>query len=281
MGSVYVTWEGTCRDRAVQEELVGFLRQLADRSAARLQGPAPARPAFLELMTGQRQQNAPRLEVVRSFDREITGRIVLDPCLARDGQTLYDEVQRTGAEMVAIEAGGTDKHEAFCLSLDSGGAQRCLRLSRLRLYGIDFQLFDPRGLYPNADRMSFVFLDSEELPALSGCLAQVEAHQQCQPYQSEVIRLADWYVSAPNIHLRYYLEEWCDFLLSWVKFFFVGDLYYRRYEELSQYEAIRAVIEEQGRDNGEEFTKRAVFHYLLEKFEAEADEWVGRMSSMG
>ncbi len=43
MGSVYVSWEGTCRDRAVQEELLGFVRELADRSAARLAGPAPTR----------------------------------------------------------------------------------------------------------------------------------------------------------------------------------------------------------------------------------------------
>jgi hypothetical protein len=174
MGSVYVSWGGTCRDRAGQEELVGFLRDLADRSAARLEDPAPARPAFLELMTAQREQNTPRVESVRMFDEEITGRIVLDPCLAQDGQALHDDVQRTNAEMVAVEAGGMEKNEPFCLSLGSGGGQWCIRLPRLRLYGIDFQLFDSRRLYPNADRMSFVFLQSPELPSLGGCLAQVE-----------------------------------------------------------------------------------------------------------
>ena len=55
--------------------------------------------------------------------------------------------------------------------------------------------------------MSFVFLESRELPALDGCLAQLENREQCRSYASEVIRAADWYVSAPNIHLRYYLEE--------------------------------------------------------------------------
>jgi hypothetical protein len=95
-----------------------------------------------------------------------------------------------------------------------------------------------------------------------------------------VIRAADWYVSAPNIHLRYYLEEWSDFLLSWVKFFFVPDLYYRRYEDLSQYEPIRAVIEDNCREHGTDIAKRAVFNYLLEKFKAEADEWGQKLSDM-
>ena len=102
MGSVYVNWEGTCRERAVQEELVGFLRELAECSQTRCRGPAPARSAFLTLMRGPREQNAPRIEPIRMFDQEITGRIVLDPKLARDGQALHDEVQRLKPEMIAI-----------------------------------------------------------------------------------------------------------------------------------------------------------------------------------
>ena len=152
MGSVYVNWEGTCRERAVQEELVGFLRELAECSQTRCRGPAPARSAFLTLMMGPREQNAPRIEPIRMFDQEITGRIVLDPKLARDGQALHDEVQRLKPEMIAINTGGTDKAEAFSLRLDSSEAQWCLGLQRLRVYGIDFQLFDPRRLYPGADR---------------------------------------------------------------------------------------------------------------------------------
>jgi hypothetical protein len=280
MGSVYVRWEGTCRDRAIQEELAAFLLELADRSAARREGPAPKRPAFLEQMTAQREEGIPPLEPVRLFDQELTGRIVLDPCLAPDGQALYDEVQRTETETVKVEAGGTEKVEAFCLSLGSGNAQLCLRLPWLQVYGIDFQLFDPRGLYPDADRMSFVFLQSAELPSLDGCLAQVESREQCRPYQSEVIRTADWYVSAPSIHLRYYLEEWSDFVLGWVKYFFVPDLSYRRYDDLPQYEAVRTVIADKCQKEGDESTKRAVFRVLIEKFEAEADEWTQKLSDM-
>jgi hypothetical protein len=83
----------------------------------------------------------------------------------QDGQRLYEEVQRLDVEKVPIDAGGTEKHEPFSLNLDPGGAQLCLRLPRLGLYGMDFRLFDPRNLYPHADRMSFIFLHSTDLPS--------------------------------------------------------------------------------------------------------------------
>jgi len=280
MGSVYVRWQGTCCDRAVQEELVGFIRELADRSASRLGRPTPKRPAFLEMMAAQGERGVAPLAPVRLFDEELTGHIVLYPSLAPDGETLRDDVQRTNAETVVVEAGGTDKAEPFCLSLDVGNAQLCLRVPRLRAYGIDFRLFDPRGLYPDANRVSFVFLESSELPTLNGCVAQLENREQCHAYGSEVIRAADWYVSAPNIHLRYYLEEWSDILLGWVKYFFVPDLLYCRYEDLPNYERLRQMFAEKCRQDGEEFAKRAGFRALIEGFEANASEWTEKVSGM-
>jgi len=281
MGSVYVTWKGAVRDRVVQKELQTFLFVLAGRSDARLAAPAPPRPAFLELMTAERAKQAPRCESFRTFDEEISGRIVLDPWLARDGQTLLDDVRRAKAELIEVEARGTEKDEAYCLSLDSADSQSCVVLPRLQLYGIDFQLFDPRGLYPGADRMSFVFLQSLEIPSLDGGLAQIESREQCQAYGSEAIRAADWYVSAPNIHLRYYLEEWSDFLLSWVKFFFVPDLVFRRYEDLSQYDATQTFLEQLCREHGELLAKRGFFSQLVDMFEEQADACVRQLGEMG
>lgn len=97
-------------------------------------------------MTAQRERQTPPREPIRNFDQEISGRIVLDPSRMQDGQMPFEEVQRTKVELVAVEAEGTDKNEAFCLNLDSSDAQSCLVLPRLQLYGIGFQLFDPRGL---------------------------------------------------------------------------------------------------------------------------------------
>jgi len=279
MGSVYVRWEGTCPQIDRQQELIGYLQELGARCEQRLQSP-PARPAFLELMSGTREQDSPKIPVVRMFDEEITGRIVLDPCLARDAQSLQSDVQRLQPEMIAIDGGGLEKNEAFCLSLGSGGAQWCLGLKRIQVHGIDFRVFDPRNLYPSADRISFVFLSCPELPALDGCLAQIENHEQVQAYQSDAIRAADWYVSAPSIHLRYYLEEWSDLLLTWIKQFFVPDLAYHRYEEMSQYDALSAVVQQMIDEHGEDFAKRSLFQYLLESFEREADEWIQKMAQM-
>jgi hypothetical protein len=280
MGSVIVNWEGTCRDRTVQEELVAYLRRLADRSAARLQGPAPVRPAFLELLTAQREHEMPSLEPIRMFDQEIQGAIVLEPGLTTNLDALVEDVERTGVEKIGIAAGGAEKQEAFCLSIGPGSAPCCLRLSRLRLFGIDFELFDPRNLYPTENRMSFVFLDSPDLSSLCGCLAQVETREQCQVYDSEVIRAADWFVSGPKIHLRYHLEEWTDMLLSWVKYFFVPDLHYYRYEPMANYDRVRVLLEEKSQTIGRDATKQSAFEALLDGFETGADEWIAKLSDM-
>ncbi len=144
-------------------------------------------------MTDRRE--SPGVEPVRTFDAELTGNIILDPCLARDGQALFDDVQRTRIQMLEVPAGGTEKQEAFCMNISGSAAQWCLPLSRLKVFGLDFELFDPRKLYPSANRMSFVFLESPDLPSLDGCLAQIETREQCRPYGSELIREADWYSS--------------------------------------------------------------------------------------
>ncbi len=73
-----------------------------------------------------------------------------------------------------------------------------------------------------------------------------------------MIRSADWYVCTPNIHLRYYLEEWSDILLIWVKYFLVSDLHYSRYQALANFEATRDTIRQQCELHGGEI--REGFH---------------------
>ena len=88
-------------------------------------------------------------------------------------------------------------------------------------------------------------------------------------------------MSAPNIHLRYYLEDWTDFLLSCVKFFFVPELTYRRYEDLSQYDAMRTSMEELCQEHGNVIAKLAYLSQIIDMFDAEADECVQQLSGMG
>jgi hypothetical protein len=274
MGSVNVIWRGSCSDRRTQLEMRELLDLLARRSAGRIRGPVQERSAWLEMLTAPRRERAPLLDSVRLFDDEIEGRILADPFLAPEPGLLYEDAHWSKIEMVAVEQGGADKSEVFCLSLDSSHAQWLLSLSRLRLFGIDFQLFDPRSLYPNSDRLSFVFLESPELPCLTGWLAQAENQAQCHLYSSEVIRSADWYISTPTIHLRYYLEEWSDLLFAWVKYFFVPDLYYWRYESLPHYEEDRTLIDGICQELGADHAKYAVLDFLVDRFEREADDWV-------
>jgi len=270
-----VIWRGSCSDRTKQLELRELLDILAVRSADRVRRPVPKRLEWLETLTAPRRETAQLLDSVRRFNDELEGRILVDPFLAPDPGLLYGEAQRSKLEMVAVENGGVDKSEVFCLSLDSSPAQWLLSLSRLRLFGIDFQLFDPRNLYPNSERLSFVFLENPELPALTGLLAQVENRAQCHLYSSEVIRSADWYLSTPTIHLRYYLEEWSNLLFGWVKYFFVPDLYYWRYESLPEYEANRAAIDNICQELGADYAKYTVLDFLVDRFEREADDWAG------
>ena len=49
-----------------------------------------------------------------------------------------------------------------------------LTASRVFLDGLGFRLYDGRGLYPGADRSSFVFASFEEYPDLDGSLVYVE-----------------------------------------------------------------------------------------------------------
>ena len=53
-----------------------------------------------------------------------------------------------------------------------------------RFSGIDFRLFDPRQLHPGADRMSFVFLETEATPFLDGRLVQVDRGEECRDHEA-------------------------------------------------------------------------------------------------
>ncbi len=274
MGSIYVSWTGSCPEREHQDPFLGFLSLLADRSIARLNQKPSAQLPIQEWMTEQRALDKSPVPSIRRWNEKITGNIVLNPNLTLDGKALLDDVQKNQVQMIAIEPSGTDKMEAFCLNLDPGPGQMCLSLSELTLYGMDFELFDPRRLYPNANRISFVFLESRELPSLTGCLAQIEHQSQCRDYGSNVIQSADWYVSAPEIHLRYYLETWLDSMLAWVKCFYISDLRYERYEELSgfaEFESILYSISQNEPDT--DLVKNALFDSILEAFESEVAQW--------
>jgi hypothetical protein len=149
-----VDWEGTCTVREVQAELLGDLATLAERSAARLQGPPPKRPDFLEKMNAMRNEGVPEPPAVIAYDETIRGQILVAPDLAADPARAVDEANRLGVLLVP-----------------TGEGCGLLRIESAHLFGLDFRLFDPRGSYRHYDRFSFVFLGCPELPTFDGRIA--------------------------------------------------------------------------------------------------------------
>jgi hypothetical protein len=109
-------------------------------------------------------------------------------------------------------------------------SERFFSLSSVSLRGVEFQLYDGRNLYEGDDRMSFVFCVDDD-PQLDGLMVYVEEQAECRKYKDERIQQAEYLLGVPHIHLRYYLEDWLDYLMGWVKFHYVENLAYWRDED--------------------------------------------------
>lgn len=106
-------------------------------------------------------------------------------------------------------------------------SERLYSLRSVSLFGVEFQLYDGRGLYPGDDRMSFVFCVDDD-PEIDGIMVYVEDRAECQKHTGQPIQQADYLLDVPHIHLRYYLEDWLDYLMGWVKYHYVENLDYWR-----------------------------------------------------
>jgi hypothetical protein len=149
-------------------------------------------------------------------------------------------------------------------------AEDLFSIRKVFLSGIEFRLYDGRHIYDGEDRVSFVFCVDED-SELDGTLVYVEEKKECGFYVQEAIKQADWYLARPNIHLRYYCEDWycedwMDALLSWVKYHFIENLYYWRYEDLAGYDKLSEIISRYGRYE--------YFEILKNRFSGEVSDWV-------
>ena len=95
-------------------------------------------------------------------------------------------------------------------------------IAKPRLNGLQFELCGPGFFYPGEDVVSFVFVSAAGLPG--GMLTQVRGEAD------RVLLLR------PEVHLRYSLEKWFDYLLGGIKHFHIPNLNYWRYTENSGYE---------------------------------------------
>jgi len=242
--------------------LLGYLHQLAQRSDDYLRHRQPERPRFLDVLSQQRSEVVRLRNNIEKIDEEVSGTILISSWIDHDPAMLVAAARASGIEIV--EEPNTES-----------GALLAIKSARLR--GLDFKLFDPRGLYPGADRMSFVFLECPDHPALDGRLVEVARSEDCAASSSPVLQNADLYLCAPSVHLRYYLEDWTDCLFSWIKFFFIGDFWWHRWSDLQGYADYRQVFEELQADRGSENAEQAAFDAVLATFSQHAEHWIGEV----
>jgi hypothetical protein len=261
MPSVAVVWNGNCRDPRTRYPLLGHLHRLAQRSDEYLRLRQPERPRFLDMLHHERRDALRARRNIESLDDDVSGHVLVSSRIGADPLKLAARARESGAEIIEDP--------------ESAGALIAIRQARLR--GIDFKLFDPRGLYPGADRMSFVFLECPDHPVLDGRLVDVATAEDCAASGSPALAGADLYLSVPSVHLRYYLEDWTDCLFSWIKFFFVGDLWWHRWAEFQGYTDYRQVFEELQADRGSENAEQAAFDAVLATFTQHAEHWIGEV----
>jgi hypothetical protein len=262
MASVAVVWKGSCLDPRTRYRLLGHLHRLAARSDEYLRLRQPDRPRVLDMMNQQRGGTQRARANVETVDQDISGKILVSSFVSSDPGAFIADARRAGLRLVEDNA----SKDPPLIEIGNG-----------RLRGLDFKLFDPRGLYPGADRMSFVFLECPEQPLLDGRMVEVATGEDCIASGAESLRDADIYLCAPSVHLRYYLEDWTDCLLSWIKFFFIDDFWWHRWEELQGYADYRQVFEDLKADRGSEAAEEATFDAVLGTFSQHAEHWIGEV----
>src|SRR6266481_1345419 len=226
MPSVIVSWSGRCQDDLFRKDLCDKLAEIAKVS-----------DGFLRGGTGLKQ-----------FDQQIGGKIlfadtalevgdvipVLDAEKSLETSTGLSNI--SSAEDLSMDESGRLVHT---LKLGGPDSSAIFSLRDTAVWGIEFRL---PTIYRDENRVSFVFLLCAN-PGLNGTIVQVEDKQQCKQFESEVIRDADWFLHNSSIHLRYRFEEWMDFLLGWIKHFYIPDLRYCRYDWLPNYEWLFSKID--------------------------------------
>jgi hypothetical protein len=262
MPSVIVGWKGSCRDARIRTRLLGHLHRLALRSDDYIRSRQLERPAFLNLVNEQRTNSLRTRANIETIDRQIPGPVLVSSFISTSPEALIERARQAGLSVI----NRSDSAHPPLIAVDKG-----------KLIGLDFKLFDPRGIYPGEDRMSFVFVECPEYPFLDGRLVEIAEVSDCPTGEGETLLEASAYLATPSIHLRYFLEDWTDCLFSWVKFFFVGDFWWHRWEEMQGYVDYRGVFQElQDERDGEE-AETASFDAVLGTFAQHAEHWIGEV----
>ena len=243
MVSVAITWRGKCLVPGARTELLLHVRRLAELNDRLLrEWPVIPRHPFLELITSQRSQGVKPRANIELLDRQIEGNILVNADLFSH----YAEFEEGAASCCVpiLDHSGADARESVHALNFGAAASRLIAIEAAHISGINFDIYDPRRLYPGEDRVSFTFLECSDLPFLDNRICEV-FHRTETPglIDFDALPPSAWYVRAPQIHLRHYLESWFDQFLSWTKFFFVPELDWWHHEPLAGYAQIMGELE--------------------------------------
>lgn len=266
MSSVMVGWTGRCSNPRTRARLVAHLSRLAEISDNYLRRKLPGRSVGLNGTHEPHDKRRRSRANIEHVSQAVSGQVLISSGIVPDRNTFLAATR--AADLPAIDHPEIDRASMTWLQ-------------DAHLSGINFRLYDPNQLHPGADRLSFVFLDTAAAPLLNGRLVQVHSGEDCRGYAAEIIRSASVYLSGPNLQLHCYLEDWIDLLFSWVKFFFVGDLWWRRFEEMQGYEDYRDVFSNVQMTLGAERAEQATFDAILATFVQHAEHLSGTIAAVG
>jgi len=292
MPSVIATWEGAYPHEKLQKELTSYLQVLAQRNEFRTLGSMPYQAILEEIKKQEGVEDQFIIPDIRVYDNELSGQILIDSNIVKQAEKppFLHKASKSGIAIEELIKDPPDVkidqllRDLFTPSDNNSNEKQhacgsVLLLNKLKIRGIDFRLFDPRDLYPHENRLSFVFLENKEFPFLNGRVVEVNDDNQCKLYRFELIRNADWYICAPSVHLRYYLEQWFDKLFAWIKFFYIPDFWYWRWNDFPGYEKYRIILNGLNDKMEELEAKRLSFEEILKDFEEEADKWENLMKN--
>jgi hypothetical protein len=203
--------------------------------------------------------------VVRRYDQVLEGTVLISGRIFQDPPTALPR----------LEEPADPPNPPYELRMSWPSEPQKLRLTdaysipKVAVHGTAFRLYDGRNFYPDENEISLVFATSDDYSELKGQIVAVHGRTECQASDNESVQQADWYLTRPSIHLRYYCEEWIDLLLGTIKYFHVPNLEFWRYENNPNFEGVTEVLD----DNQRPCLVNDAFDALVNGFRRQVESW--------